>query len=155
MRNTSTTGAGVVVGGWIGAGKSMNMRRGGRKPGQWVEGLSSDALRDYRSAYGVSRSAMGKILAVSATTIQNWETGVAIPTRVNQVKLLEIIKAGPPPAQFAGRGALTTWRGLSHESAEAIGKITTAYMAGLAGSGCQVTQEKLCEIVRAVRSALT
>lgn len=128
--------------------------RVGRQPGAWGDGLSSDVVRSFRETGAVSRARLAGLLGVSSTTIQNWETGLAVPDPKNQAKLREVIKAGVPAATAMAatanaKAAVAT--GLVDAAVgEATGKIVTGYVA----KAGPMTVEQLCELVRAVKAAL-
>jgi len=68
--------------------------KGGRKPGHWQAGLSGEKLRAWREQAKVSRGKLAKALGKSATSVQNWETGRAIPVQKTQHALVEIMRSG-------------------------------------------------------------
>jgi len=68
--------------------------KGGRKPGHWQAGLSGEKLRAWREQAEVSRGKLAKALGKSATSVQNWETGRAIPVQKTQHALVEIMRTG-------------------------------------------------------------
>lgn len=127
--------------------------RGGRKPGAWKDGLSAETLRAFRKDYGLSRAVAARLLAVSATTIQNWELESVIPTPKSQAELERLVKEakrtgvvpGAPPSRRKGAAFSSSYG----ETFAATGQIVVAYMATT-----KITQDGLLELIRLVRSAL-
>jgi DNA-binding XRE family transcriptional regulator len=68
--------------------------RGGRKRGIWT--LSKEDFRAWRERHQMTRASVGKLLGVSATTIQNWEKGIAIPLPKHQHAIAAAMKADKP-----------------------------------------------------------
>lgn len=136
-------------------------RRGGRKKGEWVL-LTSDSLGQYRKGAHLSRAKLAEILDVSATTIQNWESGKAVPTKKSQARLADLIKSGSPTAA-AGNGTVTrSAAALPHASSNGgasngieltvTGEILKAFLA--TAQGGKTTQEQLVQLTRSLRAAL-
>ena len=59
-------------------------KRGGRKPGAWTL-LKPTDLIGFREKNKISRARLAGALGVSSTSIQNWETGNAVPTDKSQL----------------------------------------------------------------------
>lgn len=70
---------------------------GGRKPNEWEEGLSSEALVEWREKHGLTRTALARLLGTGCTQITTWENGRA-PNAAHQERIRELI-AGPPPGE--------------------------------------------------------
>jgi ribosome-binding protein aMBF1 (putative translation factor) len=97
----------------------------------------------------LSRARLAALLSVSGTSIQNWETGHAVPSRKYQERLADLMKSpnlasvvpGPRhPAADDGDPAVIM----------ATGAIVTAYVQGTSKLG----PEGLLEVIRTVRRAL-
>lgn len=67
--------------------------RGGRKPGTWISGLDNKKILAWREETHTSRSRLASHIGVSSTSVQNWETGAAIPVRQTQLQLAELMKS--------------------------------------------------------------
>jgi DNA-binding transcriptional regulator YiaG len=70
-------------------------RRGGRTPGHWRDGLTGQAVLDWRKQHKVSRAALAKALGVSPTSVQNWEIADGVPVPRSQIALRAIMTKGP------------------------------------------------------------
>lgn len=136
-------------------------RRGGRKKGEWVL-LTSDSLRQYRKGAHISRAKLAEILDVSATTIQNWESGKAVPTKKSQARLADLVKSGHPAATH-GNGAVAKSASPPHAPSNGgggttaveltvTGEILKAFLA--TAQGGKTTQGQLVELTRSLRAAL-
>ncbi len=137
-------------------------RRGGRKKGEWIL-LTSDSLGRYRKAANLSRAKLAEIMDVSSTTIQNWESGKAVPTKKSQARLADLIQGGPPAAAHATETvARSTPR--PHVSSSANGGATTGVELTVTGEilkaflataqGGKTSQEQLVQLTRSLRAAL-
>jgi DNA-binding XRE family transcriptional regulator len=85
-------------------------RRGGRKPGTWS--LEPQAFWDWRVGAKLSRATVGKLLRVSPTSVQNWESGHATPSTKHQLAIAQLmasprggtaVRAGSNDLEDAGR----------------------------------------------------
>lgn len=125
-------------------------RRGGRKPGKW-ELVDPLEFRRWREVQRLSRARLASLLSVSGTSIQNWETGHAVPSRRYQERLAELMKS--PNLINAASGARPAPRGDGGDPAVimATGAIVSAYVQGTSKLGT----EGLLEVIRTVRRALS
>ncbi|MCW8141523.1 MAG: helix-turn-helix transcriptional regulator [Planctomycetota bacterium] len=124
-------------------------RRGGRKPGKW-ELVDPLEFRTWREQQRISRARLAALLSVSATSIQNWEVGHAVPSHHHQERLAELMKT-PGVARLA-QGASP--RALAEDGGAAIGAtgaIVTAYLRGAPN----LEEDELLGLIRAVRQALS
>lgn len=136
-------------------------RRGGRKKGEWVL-VTSDALRQYRKDAHLSRNKFAEILDVSATTIQNWESGKAVPTKKSQARLADLIKSGAPAAATSGNGSVArpAPRPVSSNGGGAAtdtqltvtGEVLKAFLA--TAQGGKTSPAQLVELTKLLRAAL-
>lgn len=120
--------------------------RGGRKPGVW-ELVKPEQIRAYREANKVSRATLAKMLDVSSTTVQNWETGKGAAVRTMQEKIKALLSGGgaPPPApRNNGQHA-----GGYDSGIEATGRIVAAFL-----SNVRIKRGELGGVIQQVRSAL-
>lgn len=62
-------------------------QRGGRSPGHW-ELVQPDELRRFREEQRLSRAKLANLVGVSATSVQNWESG-----RVASLKIQRRLRA--------------------------------------------------------------
>jgi DNA-binding transcriptional regulator YiaG len=86
-------------------GKSTKRaRKGGRQRGSWTE-VQPEQIRAFRDEHSISRNMLASTLGVSATSVQNWETGLAVAMPSIQAKLASIIQAGPAAIHTADGGA--------------------------------------------------
>lgn len=125
-------------------------RRGGRKPGAWRQGLTASALRQFRENNHVSRIMLARAIGVSATTIQNWETGASIPIPRSQDDL-ERIMANPALVVRASRD------GHTNDGAHGVLIATGTIVAACLTSDKCITVDSLdglVETIHAVRGAL-
>lgn len=132
--------------------------RGGRTPGVWRDGLSGDAMRQYRKTNRISRSKMGKLLGVSSTTIQNWEVGVAVPTPKNQTELERVLNGAAPAKSVESEKSSVRQTPFAHGDHHGVeltttGQIVSAWLNSPKVKG-GVTKDDLVGVVRSVRSAL-
>lgn len=125
-------------------------RRGGRKPGKW-ELVDPLEFRRWREVQRLSRARLASLLSVSGTSIQNWETGQAVPSRKYQERLAELMKS-PNLANLAP-GPRSVLHGVAGDPAVimATGAIVSAYVQGASKLG----PESLLEVIRTVRRALS
>jgi len=125
-------------------------RRGGRKPGKW-ELVDPLEFRRWREVHCLSRARLASLLSVSGTSVQNWETGLAVPSRKYQERLAELMKS-PNLASLApsARPAARIDAG-DPAVIMATGAIVTAYVQGASKLG----PERLLEVIRTVRRALS
>lgn len=126
-------------------------RRGGRKPGAWIQ-VKPEQILAYRKEHKLSRLTMAKSLGVSATTIQNWETGRGVATKKAQVLLLDRL-ASPPLFTIPSRGRQPDAAAVSNGSTQAIeatGQIMAAYF-----KGARIEIEQVGGLVRQIRAALS
>jgi transcriptional regulator with XRE-family HTH domain len=134
-------------------------RRGGRKKGEWVL-VTSDALRQYRKDAHLSRNKFAEILDVSATTIQNWESGKAVPTKKSQARLADLIKSGAPSASngngTVGKSAprqVTSNGGAATDTQLTVtGEVLKAFLATARGG--KTSPEQLVQLTKSLRAAL-
>ena len=116
--------------------------KGGRKPGHWRAGLSGEKLRAWREQAKVSRGKLAKALGKSATSVQNWETGRAIPFQKTQHALVEIMRTGvASQGQVTHRsGSVAGSSGDAREAAviTATGQIVAACVAAKHGKASDV-----------------
>jgi DNA-binding transcriptional regulator YiaG len=112
--------------------KKMNIkrrtRRGGRRPGTWTDGLTADKIRGWRESSKLSRATLANLMDVSPTSIQNWETGTAIPTARYQKALRELMD-GTPLASNAN----TNLSLAAKDVGDAIGRFLTLLVATMKG----------------------
>ncbi len=136
--------------------------RGGRKKGEWVL-LTSDSLLQFRKGAHLSRAKLAEILDVSSTTIQNWESGKAVPTKKSQAHLADLIKGGAPAAAASnGAGTVTRSAPRAHASSNGgastdtqltvTGEILKAFLA--TAQGGKTSQEQLVDLAKSLRAAL-
>lgn len=123
-------------------------RRGGRQPGKW-ELVDPLEFRRWRDQQKLSRARVASLLGVSSTSVQNWETGNAVPSRRYQERLAELMKdpsaaTAPTARRAAGVG------GGDGAAVLATGEIVRAYLSGAPDLG----REDLVGLIRAVRQAL-
>lgn len=132
--------------------KNDPTRRGGRKPGEWKL-LKENDLRDWREKANLSRARLAAMLHVSSTSIQNWETGNAVPSLKFQQRLADLMSqplaALPMPARPCSLFDPPAADGSG--VAEATAQIVTAYMAGKEN----MDQEQLVALIRSVKAALS
>lgn len=128
----------------------------GTQKGEWVL-LTNDSLQRYRKGAHLSRAKLAEIMAVSSTTIQNWESGKAVPTKKSQARLADLIKGGATEARSNGTDALPS-RASSNGGASSgvelnvTGEILKAFLA--TAQGGRTTQEQLVQLTRSLRAAL-
>ncbi len=124
-------------------------RRGGRKPGKW-ELVDPLEFRRWREQQRISRARLASLLGVSATSIQNWEVGHAVPSRPHQERMAELMKS--PTAVSAAAAPRPTVFGEDVGAViDATGAIITAYVKGAP----DLSQDELLELIRTVRQALS
>lgn len=132
---------------------SKGVRRGGgRKPGSW-SAVQQEQIKAFREKHRVSRQTLARLIGVSSTSVQNWETGAAIATTKLQLKLKAVmdgiengaIQAGP--IRNVGIFDAQSQQG---GVAEATGKIVCAYM----GSVPNLDASGLVGLIRSVKNAL-
>jgi transcriptional regulator with XRE-family HTH domain len=120
-------------------------RRGGRRPGSW-DLVDPDEFKGWRQEQRLSRARLASALGVSSTSIQNWETGNAIPSRRYQERLAELMKTG-----IGALGTSSLARpGEPAGAVSAVGPIVAAYLQ----HHPDLTEEQLLSLVKNVRQAL-
>ncbi|MCO5166009.1 MAG: helix-turn-helix domain-containing protein [Planctomycetes bacterium] len=125
-------------------------RRGGRKPGKW-ELVDPLEFRTWREQHRLSRARLAALLSVSATSIQNWEVGHAVPSHPHQQRLAELMKTPGVASLAAGaRPGGPAAAGDDPATIGATGAIVTAYLR----RAPDLDQEELLGLIRAVRQAL-
>jgi transcriptional regulator with XRE-family HTH domain len=127
--------------------------RGGRPPGKW-ELVDPLEFRTWRQQQRLSRARLASLLDVSATSIQNWDTGNAVPSRKYQERLAELMKRPPGALEGAApprRPALATGGDGDAAAISATGAIVAAYVKGAP----EMDQEDLLLLIQTVRSALS
>jgi DNA-binding transcriptional regulator YiaG len=128
-------------------------RRGGRQPGKW-ELVDPLEFRRWRDQNKLSRARLAGLMGVSSTSIQNWETGNAVPSPRYQERLAELMKdpavVAAAPARRGG-GALGGRAADGGSGVMATGEIVTAYLK----SSPELAEEELVALIRAVRQALS
>jgi DNA-binding XRE family transcriptional regulator len=67
-------------------------RRGGRVRGSWD--VAPAAFKAWRQGQSISRARFAKLLGVSSTSVQNWETGNAVPSPQFQAAIARFMKDG-------------------------------------------------------------
>lgn len=133
--------------------KVQRAKRGGRSPGQWVD-LTREQVLAFRKSAKLSRAKLAELLGVSSTSIQNWETGRAVPLRRYQQQLVELMRSGPPSSS-GGRqppGARPSTPELEVARLTVTGEILKAYLA--TAQGGKVSQEQLLALARSLRASL-
>jgi transcriptional regulator with XRE-family HTH domain len=70
----------------------VKKKRGGRQPGVWD--VASEEFRAWREGQKLSRLRLGKLLGVSQTSVQNWETGNAVPSKKYQEQIAKLMAEG-------------------------------------------------------------
>lgn len=137
-------------------GKSARRaRKGGRVRGSWTE-VQPEQIRAFRDEHAISRNMLASTLGVSATSVQNWETGLAVAMPPVQAKLAGIIQAGPSAIQTtdgagARRGSAAGVAALVGHQVSATGMIVNGF---LTSQSRKFTQEELIELIKTVRGAL-
>jgi DNA-binding XRE family transcriptional regulator len=119
-------------------------RRGGVVKGAWKT-TTPEKLLEFRKTYKVSRARLSKVLGVSATTIQNWESEADVASTKAQARLAEVMrdaaKLFPAPSRGETGAAIST-----------TGEIVEGYLRSL---GRPIDKDALLELIRNVRSALS
>lgn len=123
-------------------------RRGGRKPGKW-ELVDPLEFPRWREQQRLSRARVAELVNVSATSVQNWELGHAVPSRHHQERLAELMKNPSVAGAAPSRGLGPVGDG-DPSVVEATGAIVTAYMKG----DPKLSPEDLLGLIRTVRQAL-
>lgn len=118
--------------------------RGGRKPGKW-EVVTPDEILTYRRSQGLSRAKLADLLKVSATSIQNWETG-RVASRKIQHRLRALIDGQAAP----GNSAIPEPPPQDEIAIATTGEIISAYLQ----TQKALKPEQLTQLVRSVRRAL-
>ncbi len=138
-------------------GKSAKRaRKGGRQRGSWTE-VQPEQIRAFRDEHAISRNMLASTLGVSATSVQNWETGLAVAMPTVQAKLAGIIQAGPSAVHSidgAGSrrsGGAAGVAALVGHQVSATGMIVNGF---LTSQSRKFTQEELIELIKTVRGAL-
>lgn len=139
-------------------GKSAKRaRKGGRKRGTWTE-VQPEQILAFRDEHSISRNMLATTLGVSATSVQNWETGLAVAMPAVQAQLAAIIQAGPgaihsPDGAGArrGGGGPAGVAALVGHQVSATGMIVNGF---LTSQSRKFTQEELIELIKTVRGAL-
>jgi len=105
-------------------------KRGGRKAGSWQEGLSGEGLRAWRDQNKIARVALARLLNVSATSVQNWESGASIPIKRTQVAMVALMSK-PAARALMGANAHANVQagGISAAAITATGEIVAAMIA--------------------------
>lgn len=57
----------------------------------WKQGLSSDALKQFRKDGNVSRAKMAKLIGASAAKIRSWEVGNVVPSQADQTEIERVL----------------------------------------------------------------
>lgn len=130
-------------------------RKGGRKPGVW-SGVTKEELVRFRSERKVSRALLAKTLGVSATSIQNWERGSAIPVKRTQEALRAVIDGPALSQRENGTAADVTPEATSRSDVRdptGLAMAVATIVAATAPKG--ETGEALAVRIRMVRDALT
>lgn len=141
--------------------KRKARRRGGRTPGAWSL-LTQGSLKAFRKQAGLSRAALAKLLHVSSTSVQNWETGRAIPVPRFQEQLVSLMQGGVPPAAVPEVGSSARPR--SNGTSKSVGagreaslrvtsEILRSYLA--TPKGGTTTGEQLVALTTSLRAALS
>lgn len=129
-------------------------RKGGRQRGTWTE-VQPEQIRAFREEHAISRNMLASTLGVSATSVQNWETGMAVAMPSIQARLASIIQAGPGAIQTADggarRGSGAGVAALVGHQVSATGMIVNGF---LTSQSRKFTQEELIELIKTVRGAL-
>lgn len=121
--------------------------RGGRVKGAWTV-TDPDGLRQFRKRYGLSRVRLGKMLGVSPTTVQNWETGADVASPAAQEKIAAAMKDAPAGLPIPRKAA----PGVSDAAIETTGTIVDGYLRSL---GRPLTKEELLVLIDRVRLELS
>lgn len=142
------------------APKTSAKRRGGRKPGAWTL-VQPEELRTWRERSKLSRGTIATMLAVSSTSVQNWETGRAVATPKMQQKIADLMNqpvesrrsrparaantnGSPPSAMVETNGNSTLIQATAAIVVEAI----------KASGRAAVAPKELGVLIRTVREAL-
>jgi DNA-binding XRE family transcriptional regulator len=128
----------------------------GGSGGSWTE-VQPEQIRAFREEHTISRNMLASTLGVSATSVQNWETGLAVAMPAVQARLASIIQAGPGAIHTAdgagtrrGGGAAGVAALVGHQ-VSATGMIVNGF---LTSQSRKFTQEELIELIKTVRGAL-
>lgn len=131
--------------------------RGGRKPGSWTL-VNPEVLRGWREKHEMSRAHVESTLGVRSTSIQNWETGLAVATTKMQQKLADLMKAAPTttgPAPTERSPGPTNGAAPSHDHPTLIQATAAIVVEAIrVGGGKNVSAKELGALVRTVRDAL-
>ncbi|RMG15296.1 MAG: XRE family transcriptional regulator [Planctomycetota bacterium] len=123
-------------------------RGGGRKPGRW-ELVRPEEIREYRARKGLSRARLARALGVSATSIQNWESGRAA-SLATQRRLRAFLDGRAEPLPGA-EGSAVREPALDASAVLATGSIVATYLESRK-EGLRPSQ--IAQLVRGVRRAL-
>lgn len=136
--------------------KKIKKRRGGRKPGTWTL-VKPEEILAYRKAQSLSRLGFAKLVGVSSTTVQNWETGKGPAMPKVQERIVAVLRtdAGSQPSR--GRKATKVEQhatnGQRHggydSTVEATGRIVAAFLGSM-----KIKREELRGVIQDVRAAL-
>jgi DNA-binding transcriptional regulator YiaG len=125
-------------------------RRPGRQKGEWRL-VTPEKIREFRTSNKLSRATMSKVLGVSSTTIQNWETNLVVATNKAQSRLAELM-AKPSLLHSFNRqpqSAHYATNLVAEAELQATGAIVSAYL-----SAHPKEVGNIAEMVRNVRQAL-
>ena len=122
--------------------------RGGRAPGRW-EVVAPEELKRFRGARGLSRAKLAQLVGVSATSIQNWESGRVASLKI-QRRLRALIDGEPVLGVSPSDGCQDPACRARQALVRTTGSIVAAYVETQRG----VQPAELPALVRSVRAAL-
>lgn len=134
--------------------------RGGRRPGVWTL-VQPEQIVAYRKEHKLSRLTFAKLVGVSSTTVQNWETGKGAAFPKAQEKIVALLESAPGtgPLVATSHGTRTIRQAPSGSNGqhpigydsvvEGTARIVAAFLAS-----AKVGREDLGAVVREVRTAL-
>ncbi|RMG09753.1 MAG: XRE family transcriptional regulator [Planctomycetota bacterium] len=128
--------------------QSPRKKTSSKRKRTWTK-VTFEELDSWRAARGIPKKRMAEMLGVTNSTYHNWARGIAVATPNTQERIRRVLAGEEATAATPGQGPPAR---CSAEVMSATGQIVNSYLQ-TRPSG--MTPEKLVELVRQVRSALT
>lgn len=84
-------------------------------------------IAELRQAFGWSRSHVAKLIGTNSRSIENWETGVSMPSMENVIKICDVFHTTPDSLLDYGAKSVLVIDGISQDDQNMIRVIFQAY----------------------------
>lgn len=135
---------------------SKTKRRGGRKPGTWMQ-TGPEKILAFRKEHKLSRATFAEMVGVSSTSVANWEGGKGAASPAMQSKIVAVMGSAPATVTKSKRamvGAAAKPTNGQHPSGydsvvEGTARIVAAFLPT-----AKLKRQELGAVIRDVRAAL-